>query len=329
MAEAIAATGYRVNQAARNLRMQRAGAVLVLVHNLGKPFYSEILAGLSEGFAGTDYALLITDTESSPLQTGALAGYFTDGRIDGAISLDGSLPLAALEDCVARGVGDRIVFLCEWLEDASFPAIVVDNAEGARMAVRHLHALGHRRLAHVEGPAGNVLTLSRRRGMEEACRDLGLSAPAVFPGDFSLESGQSAAREILAMPAPARPTAVFCSADTAAFGVIAGLRDGGLRVPQDLSVVGFDDIEMAAFYQPGLTTIRQERRKLGLRAAQVLVARLERRASPGEMLAVTLVERGTTAPPPPSQARARPKRFVRDRATRPSSARTCRRGDRE
>ncbi|MEM8665007.1 MAG: LacI family DNA-binding transcriptional regulator, partial [Pseudomonadota bacterium] len=173
VAEAIRATGYRVNQAARNLRMKRAGAVLVMIHNLGKPFYSEILAGLSEGFAETDYALLITDTESSPLQEGALAGYFTDGRIDGAISLDGSLPGGELEDCVRRGVGERIVFLCEWQEGASFPAIVVDNAEGARMAVRHLHTLGHRSLAHVEGPAGNVLTLSRRRGMEEACAKLG------------------------------------------------------------------------------------------------------------------------------------------------------------
>ncbi|MEM9435693.1 MAG: LacI family DNA-binding transcriptional regulator [Pseudomonadota bacterium] len=296
VAEAIAETGYRVNQAARNLRMQRAGAVLVLVHNLGKPFYSEILAGLSEGFAGTDYALLITDTESSPLQQGALAGYFTDGRIDGAISLDGSLSHEALEECAVRGVGDRIVFLCEWLEGASFPAIVVDNAEGARMAVRHLHGLGHRRLAHVEGPAGNVLTLTRRGGMEEACRELGLQQPLVFPGDFSLESGREAARDILAMQD--RPTAVFCSADTAAFGVIAGLREGGLRVPQDVSVVGFDDIEMAAFYHPALTTIRQERRQLGKRAAEVLVARLERRETPGETLAVTLIERGTTAPPP-------------------------------
>ena len=296
MAEAIAATGYRVNQAARNLRMQRAGAVLVLVHNLGKPFYSEILAGLSAGFAGTDYALLITDTESSPLQKGALAGYFTDGRIDGAISLDGSLPPEALEDCVARGVSERIVFLCEWLEGAAFPAIVVDNAEGARMAVRHLHALGHRRLAHVEGPADNVLTLSRRRGMEEACEELGLAPPLIFPGDFSLESGQAAARAILGLDP--RPTAVFCSADTAAFGVIAGLREGGLSVPQDVSVVGFDDIEMAAFYDPALTTIRQERRKLGRRAAEVLVARLEGRAAPGEVLSVTLVERGTTAAPP-------------------------------
>ena len=88
---AILSTGYRVNQAARNLRTQRASAVLVLVPNLGKPFYSGILAGISEKFAGSGYAVLITDTESDPIQDSAFAGYFLDGRIDGAISLDGHL----------------------------------------------------------------------------------------------------------------------------------------------------------------------------------------------------------------------------------------------
>ncbi|MGR3467385.1 MAG: LacI family DNA-binding transcriptional regulator, partial [Shimia sp.] len=122
VADAIRATGYRVNQAARNLRMQRAGAVLVLIHNLGKPFYSEILAGLSAGFSGSDYALLITDTESQPMEEGALEGYFSDGRIDGAVCLDGTLPRSVLDSCKARGLDRRIVFLCEWVEGTDFPA---------------------------------------------------------------------------------------------------------------------------------------------------------------------------------------------------------------
>ena len=292
--DAVRATGFRLNRAARNLRMQRAGAVLAMVHNIGKPFYSEILAGLAEGFHGTDYALLLTDTEANPLVGDALANYFRDGRIDGAISLDGSLSQEALDECKARGVDKRIVFLCEWVEGEDFPAIVVDNANGARMAAQHLHALGHRRIAYVEGPPGNVLTLSRKRGLEEECATLGLEPPVIFPGDFSIESGQAAARCLL--KTNPRPTAVFCSSDTAAFGVIAGLREGGLSVPEDVSVIGFDDIEMAAFYDPALTTIRQERRLLGRRAAEVLVARLDGRGTTGEVVAVTLVERGTTGP---------------------------------
>jgi len=298
--EAIRTTGYRVNQAARNLRMQRAGAVLVLVPNLGKPFYSQILAGISEAFAGSDYAVLISDTESNPLQEEALAGYFLDGRIDGVISLDGGLPRAMLDRCEAQGVAGRIVFLCEWVEGTDFPVIASDNAHGARMAIQHLHELGHRRVAHVTGPEGNVLTTARREGMLAERKRLGLPARDewIIRGDFSLESGRSAAARILAMAE--RPTAVFCSADMVAFGLISGLNAGGLRVPEDVSVIGFDDIEMSQYYVPPLTTIRQDRQRLGREAAMALMARLSSGSVPGvlDLVPVDLVVRESTAPPP-------------------------------
>ena len=299
--DAIRTTGYRVNQAARNLRMQRAGAVLVLVPDLGKPFYSGILAGISEGFVGTGYAVLITDTENDPVRDSALAGYFLDRRIDGAISLEGRLSRDDLQECVDLGAGQRIVFLCEWAEGENFPVISSDNAQGARLAIRHLHALGHRKVAHVTGPDGNVLTTARREGMVAERTRLGLPARPewIIRGDFSLESGREAARRIMAMED--RPTAVFCSADMVAFGLISGLQAAGLRVPEDISVVGFDDIEMSEYYVPAITTIRQDRHRLGRRAAEVLLSQL----SPGadvpraeEPMPVELVVRASTAPPP-------------------------------
>lgn len=305
--EAITNTGYRVNQAARNLRMQRAGAVLILVPNLGKPFYSKILSGLSDGFSGTDYAVLIADTESRPLPEGELAGSFIDGRIDGVICLDGGMSREALQQCQSQGLGEKIVFLCEWVDGTDFPVICVDNAEGARLAVRHLHGLGHRRIAHVTGPEGNVLTIARREGMVSERARLGLPAPQdwIIRGDFSVESGHAAARRILAMQE--RPTAVFCAADTVAFGLISGLQAGGLSVPGDISVVGFDDIDMSQYYIPALTTIRQDRHRLGHRAAQCLLDRLKPSAAPrnnhvndhaNDMIEVELVVRDSTAPPP-------------------------------
>lgn len=301
--EAIQSTGYRVNQAARNLRMQRAGAVLVLVPNLGKPFYSRILAGISDGFADSDYAVLIADTESRPLGDGELEGYFLDGRIDGVVSLDGGLDPAALEACAKLGVGGRIVFLCEWVEGADFSVIRSDNTEGARLAIRHLHALGHTRIAHITGPEGNVLTTSRREGMMEERARLGLPAREewIIRGDFSLQSGHRAAERILAMKE--RPTAVFCAADMVAFGLIAGLNKGGLSVPQDISVIGFDDIDMSDYYVPALTTIRQDRHRLGQEAALALHRRLGPANALGgdadEVIEVELVVRDSTAPPPP------------------------------
>lgn len=298
--EAVKTTGYRVNQAARNLRLRRASAVLILVPNLGKPFYSEILQGISDGFANTDYAVLIADTESRPLADGELVGNFTTGRIDGVVSLDGGLSPAALDACEAQGVNGRIVFACEWVDGYAFPSIQSDNAEGARLAIRHLAELGHRKIAHITGPHGNVLTGVRRQGMMEERARLGLPARAdwVIRGDFSLQSGHDAAAKIIAMED--RPTAVFCAADMVAFGLMAGLQAGGLRVPEDISVVGFDDIDMSEYYVPALTTIRQDRVRLGRTAAARLLERLSGPAMAPpveELLPVELVVRASTGPP--------------------------------
>ncbi|WP_425099530.1 LacI family DNA-binding transcriptional regulator [Tropicibacter sp. S64] len=299
--EAIRQTGYRVNQAARNLRKQRAGAVLVLVPNLGNPFFSQILAGISARFSGTDYAVLIRDTEGLQDDT-ALVDYFLDSRVDGLISLDGNLSAAQMTGFTAHGVDGRVVFACEWVHGSALPSVRSDNVMGARLAVQHLHALGHHRIAHVTGPEGNVLTAARREGMVAERDRLGLPSRAewIMRGDFSMESGQAAARRIIAMQE--RPTAVFCASDMVAFGLIATLAEAGVRVPEDISVVGFDDIEMTQFYRPPLTTIRQDRRRLGVRATELLLDRLA--AEPGqeprdgvvELVGVQLIERASTAP---------------------------------
>lgn len=298
--DAIRTTGYRVNRAARNLRKQRAGAVLVLVPNLGNPFFSQILAGISAGFEGTDYSVLIADTADHPDRERVLIDYFRDSRIDGMISLDGSLTAEDLALFAREGVEERIVFACEWVQGAAFPSVRSDNEMGARLAVRHLHDLGHRDIAHVTGPKGNVLTRMRREGMLTERERLGLTVRDewIIRGDFSLHSGHAAAEDILAMSH--RPTAVFCASDMVAFGLIAGLTSRGVSVPGEISVIGFDDIEMSEFYVPALTTIRQHRRELGSRAARNLLNRLDNSedvvCNAPELIDVELVVRASTAP---------------------------------
>ncbi|MBE3637986.1 LacI family DNA-binding transcriptional regulator [Mangrovicoccus algicola] len=303
--EAIRSTGYRVNRAARNLRMQRAGAVLVMVPDLGNPFFSQVLAGISAGFAESDHAVLIADTAGQ--DAGAIVDhYFRDGRIDGLICLDAGIRAEDLARLAAQGIGDRIVFACEWIEGTGFASVRCDNEGGARLAMEYLHGLGHRAIAHLTGPAGNVLTHVRRAAMQAERRRLDLPARPewIIRGDFSLASGEAAARQILAMDH--RPTAVFCASDMGAFGLIAGLIEGGLRVPQDISVIGFDDIELAGHFLPSLTTIRQDRRRIGETAAELLRARLDRadsRPLPENRLrriGVELMLRGSTGPAPRS-----------------------------
>ncbi|MGR3804313.1 LacI family DNA-binding transcriptional regulator [Marinibacterium profundimaris] len=300
--EAIRLTGYRVNQAARNLRMQRAGAVLILVPNLSNPFFSQILAGISGVFMETDYSVLIADTRARGADDTRLVDYSL-ARVDGIISLDGGLRPEIMAEFADRGAGDRMLFACEWVQDTPLPSVRSDNVTGARLAIQHLYDLGHRNIAHVTGPEDNVLTHARRTGMLEQRARLGLPVQEdwIIRGDFSLDSGRDAARRILEMAH--RPTAVFCASDQVAFGLISTLTAAGVRVPEDLSVVGFDDIELSEYYVPALTTIRQFRRTLGARAARLLLDRLTG-ARPdlpdGDVLMVDveLVVRDSTAPPP-------------------------------
>lgn len=298
--EAIRTTGYRVNHAARNLRMQRAGAVLILVPHLSNPFFSQILSGISGVFMETDYSVLIADTKAGDTR---LVDYSL-ARVDGIISLDGSLTPATMAEFETQGATDRMVFACEWVRDTPLPSVRSDNIKGARLAVQHLYDLGHRKIAHVTGPQDNVLTNARRQGMleERARLDLPTREDWIIRGDFSLESGRDAAHRILAMDQ--RPTAVFCASDQVAFGLISTLTAAGVRVPEDLSVIGFDDIELSEYYVPALTTIRQFRRTLGARAARLLLDRLNGNGSTdlasGDVLTVDvdLILRNSTAPPP-------------------------------
>ena len=300
--EAIRITGYRLNRAARNLRKQQAGAVLILVRNLGNEFFSRILSGISAGFEDTDYSVLIADTLGMSDVGDVVLDYFLDSRIDGMISLDGGISQDDLDRFEQNGVADKIVFACEWVENAPYPSVRSDNGKGAKLAVQHLYELGHRNIAEILGPDDNVLTHMRHAGLVQACEELGIERRAewTIPGAFTLEAGYSAAKQIAEMKE--RPTAVFCACDLMAFGLISGLREFGISVPEEMSVVGFDDIELAGYCVPPLTTIWQDRRQLGLGAVSQMLQRLKTNAEKSnrldiDLVDVSLVERSSTAPP--------------------------------
>jgi LacI family transcriptional regulator, repressor for deo operon, udp, cdd, tsx, nupC, and nupG len=281
--EAVRATGYRVNRAARDLRRTRAGAVLVLVPNLANPFFSAILAAIADVCAEAGLTVQVADTVRGDAR---LANLAHDGRADGVILLDGAQPPALLQ-----GLGLPLVTACEWVPGLETTGCRIDNAAAARLAVRHLRDLGHRRLAHVAGPEGNVLSAARIEGFREAA-----DGGVILPGDFGLESGVAAARQWLTLPD--RPTGVFCASDAMALGFISECAAQGVRVPEDVSVVGFDDIELAQRSIPPLTTVHQPRAEIGRRAAMQLVALFDGGPGTGmETLPVELAVRGSTTPP--------------------------------
>lgn len=272
--EAVERTGYAVNQTARNLRRRRTGAIVVLVPNLGNPFFSRILAGIEAAASRAGYTVLICDTRQPHGGEEMLLEYVRNNRADGLISLDGGLPRRFLGEA-GNGRRPAGIYACEWREAGGLPSVRFDNAGGARLAIGHLAALGHRSIGHVLGPLENVLTKARYDGYVGALAAHGLTLRNdwVFGGDFSLDAGAEAAGRWLALDE--RPTAVFCANDEMACGFISELHRRGHSVPGAVSVVGFDDIDIAARFIPALTTIRQPRNDIGEAAFALLLDRIE------------------------------------------------------
>ncbi len=291
---AVAETGYRVNSTASNLRRQRKGSAIALVPNLANPFFSQILAGMSAILTPARLGLLVADTQTGTDPDERFAHFLQSGQADGLVVFDGSLSPTAL-DVPGR---PPVIMACEWMA-GDLPSVRVDNALGASMAVAHLAEQGHRNIGHVTGPRGNVLTETRRDGFCRAMAEQGLALRPewIFDGDFSMDSGAAAGRRWLKLAS--RPSAVFFASDEMAVGFMGAVQHAGVRVPDDLSIVGFDNIDVVAHLTPALTTIRQPRTIIGMRAAELLVEMIEAGSltGPSEVIEMEFISRKSVAPP--------------------------------
>jgi LacI family transcriptional regulator, repressor for deo operon, udp, cdd, tsx, nupC, and nupG len=296
--EAVVKMGYLPNSAARSLRSHKTRMVLVVLPDLGNIFFSKILRGIEEELFSAGYGMIIGNLDGSPEKEERFATFAATGQVDGVLLLNGHL--------FRRSGGTRrtsikasvpLVALCEAIEGADIPQIEVDNRTAAQRMTRYLASLGHRHIGYVCGPAGNVLEKERFRGYRDALEEVGapFEASRVWPGDYTLEAGSLVGRQLVARDR--RPTAVFCSNDEMAIGLMRTLALAGIKVPQDISVAGFDDIEFAAMANPALTTVRQPRRELGRTGAAVLLDLMRGRSSPSRIrLETELVERASTGP---------------------------------
>jgi len=274
---------YAPSAAARTLKRQRSqllGVVLFTGYehpDIGHPFFQEVLVGVKRGVGALGYDVLLFATEQPGSSNGGPHSYLRRARhhhVDGVFLMGVDRDDPEVERLLTSGIPIIAVDLAVAGEHVSY--VASDNVGGARTAVRHLHSLGHRRIATIAGPPETNPGADRLLGYRAEMQALGLELRPEYErvGDFYLESGDSAMQALLALDEP--PTAVFAAADMMAIGAVRAVQAAGLRVPQDVAVVGFDDIQIAPLIDPPLTTIRQDKLGLGLAAARALVEQIER-----------------------------------------------------
>jgi LacI family transcriptional regulator, repressor for deo operon, udp, cdd, tsx, nupC, and nupG len=296
--DAVRAIGYTPNAAARNLRVRRTGLVLVVVPDIANAFFAEILRGIDAMLSKHGYGLIIANLDNSPAKEPRYVDLAHAGQVDGILLLCGHVPGDADRNMASAGI--PVVAACERIPEAAFPQVEVNNRAAAREAVAHLVALGHQRIAYISGPRANILDQERRAGYADALTSAGLPVEPAFDldGDFTFRSGADAAACVLAMPAATRPTAAFAANDEMAIGFLKTTHAAGFRIPQDISVVGFDGVEYADYCEPTLTTVSQPRHAIGARAALLLVQAMTATADLPDVrvtLDAKLLVRGSTA----------------------------------
>jgi LacI family transcriptional regulator, repressor for deo operon, udp, cdd, tsx, nupC, and nupG len=297
--ETVEEMGYAPNSVARNLRTRRTDKILVTVPDISNPFFSLIIQGIEGAAQRAGYTVLLGNTQHDEKHEDRYARMLKRKEADGLIFLGHRLPRAAAE--LVATLAPRcapVVHGCEYSPALGVASVHIDNTAAASDAMEHLYALGHRRIGVITGPLISPLSRDRLLGTMTRARAMGAEGQlSVRHGDFSIESGAALAETLLSRED--RPTALFCFNDEMAIGAIASARRRGLRVPDDLSVVGFDDIKFARHIDPPLTTISQPMREIGEGTVRLLLEIL--RGDEIQPVSVTLPHqltvRGSTAPP--------------------------------
>ncbi|GAA4002633.1 LacI family DNA-binding transcriptional regulator [Allokutzneria multivorans] len=292
--EAAEQLGYSPHVMARALASRTSTVLGVMLSDLHNPFFAEVADGLDSAARAEGFELIINSGGRSPARERRALNSLLSFRPAGLALLGPVVPSSAIESAAEES---PIVLVSRSSRLSTVDTVNDDGEAGSRMAVDHLVSLGHRRIAHLDGGGGSQSAL-RRRGFQIAMREHGLE-PEVFRSEYTDAAGAKAVKEmLLARETP--PTAVVAANDYNAVGAISALEEAGLRVPQDVSVIGYDNTSLASMRHVSLTTIDQPRAEMGRLAAEALLQRVrDGRTDPvRKLLHPKLVTRSTTCPPP-------------------------------
>ena len=288
---------YCPNGAARSLITRRTHTLGVLLPDLYGEFFSEVIRGIDIVAQRHGYHMLVSSSHSEQSALEA-ALHAMRGRVDGLIVMSPDLDQRTLRSSLAAG--PEVVLLNCAASAPGLDGISIDNEAGARAMTNHLLKLGHRRIAFIAGAARNVDADERLRGYHGAlsARGVGARAEWIVPGDFTESGGYRAATELLSRSE--RPTAIFAANDSMAIGALSAMRDANVAVPGEMTVTGFDDIPIARYTSPPLTSVHVPIIQLGERATERLVRSITNNSRPRrrrETLPTTLVVRQSCAAP--------------------------------
>ncbi|MGH3425946.1 MAG: LacI family DNA-binding transcriptional regulator [Nocardioidaceae bacterium] len=297
--EAIERLRYRPNDLARALLHRRTNVVGLIVPDISNPYYPEVARGIEDVASTAGWRVVLCNTDRDIEKTTTYLDTLIKTRADGVIVVGGSTS-EALAPNIFEPYDTRIVLVGR--HELPYPSVQIDNVAAAHEATAHVLRLGHRRVAFLGGPHASRTVQDRLAGYRQALEDAGVAFAErlVREGDFQEASGYATAGGLLGLPDP--PTAIIAANDRMAFGAHAAAVDHGLRVPDDVSLVGFDDVSLASYLRPALTTVAIPSYEIGERAMRILLA--EDPADPAgggaepSTLATKLVVRDSCAPPP-------------------------------
>jgi len=289
--------GYHPSKLARALVSGRTQILGLIVSDLTNPFFPEIIQSFENAAVELNYEILLVSTRHNRERMETSVRRMIERRVDGVAVLT-----SGMKEKVLRQLQDRKVPLVLVDTDSSFPGasnLRVDYQHGIRQAVQHLAALRHRRIAFITGPLTLPSALTRKRAFENALDEIRIrvNPHLVVEGDHTMEGGRRAFRGLIEKGL--RPTAIMCSNDISAIGVMREAFERGVKVPEELSVIGFDDVPIARFTIPPLTSIRISGAKMGRLAFEALMAALQRErcseANTEYVVNTEFVLRGSTA----------------------------------
>lgn len=295
--DTIHALGYRPYSVARSLRTGQTHTLALIVPDIANPAFSTLASAIEDYAHSSGYSVILYNTHDDTGREASYVQAITQRWIDGVLFVSTGDHTAGLEALSLAGIPTVAIDRVPEAYHGAWAAL--DNARAGQMAAEHLLELGHTRLVHIGGPGGLQLARERELGFRQAAAGRGITTLASISADsWACESGFKVMQAILS--GGRRPTAVFAASDRMAIGAMLAVHEAGLKVPGDISIVGLDDIEVAAFQNPPLTTIRQSFARLGTVSVELLLATLHGREPEQKQLRLepALVVRFSTGRPP-------------------------------